>query len=52
MSVNETEVTATSDEQRLHELGYAQEWWFKGPEVQGTAQELAAIERDLAGTDA
>ena len=23
--------------------------WFKGPKVQGTAEELAAIERELAG---
>jgi hypothetical protein len=67
-----------SDEQRLHELGYAQElrrtmsgfsnfavsftiisilsgiWWlvparkwFKGPKVQGSEEELAAIEREL-----
>ena len=40
-------------------LGFAGIWWlvsartwFTGPKVQGTAEELAAIERDLAGTDA
>ncbi|HEY5985767.1 MAG TPA: amino acid permease, partial [Streptosporangiaceae bacterium] len=39
-------------------LGFAGIWWlasartwFKGPKVQGTAEELAAIERELAGTE-
>jgi hypothetical protein len=37
-------------------LGFAGIWWlvsarkwFTGPRVQGTAEELAAIEQDLAG---
>lgn len=40
-------------------LGFAGIWraasahrWFTGPKVQGTPEELAAIERDLAGLDA
>jgi amino acid permease (GABA permease) len=39
-------------------LGFAGIWWmvsarhwFKGPKVQGTAEELAAIERELAGIE-
>jgi uncharacterized membrane protein YphA (DoxX/SURF4 family) len=39
-------------------IGFALIWWvagarkwFKGPKVQGTAEELAAIERDLTQFD-
>jgi hypothetical protein len=37
------------DEAQLDQLGYAQglRRGFRGPKVQGSAEELAAIERDL-----